>query len=225
MSRNTKRLSLALAVCSVIAVLSVSSVFADDQYSVTVDNDGANRSTDIILERHNVGANFSEQNTLVFRNMSSYNIRIDVESLESLADTGLLQYATFSVSGENGAVSGRYPEVSGQNLACVQSGSSDDLVLQTNVDRDLNNAHQGAMFKVKATFYMQAVEEDCKTEIPDEEIRAPGTGIGNLRRRLLFIGGTLVIIGIIFLLPMRQNESKTKIKKVTGKSHENRTIR
>lgn len=224
MSQNMKRLSLALAICSVIAVLSVSNVSAN-QYLVTVDNGGANRNTDIILEKHNIGANFSEQNSLVFQNTSSYNIRIDIETLEPLIDTGLLQYATFGVSGENSAVSGNYPEISRQNLACVQSGSSDTLVFHTEVDRDLNNTYQGTMFKVKATFYLQAVEEDCETEIPDEKIRAPGTGIGSLRRRLLFIGGTLVIIGIIFLLPMRQNESKTKVKKATGKSHENRTIR
>lgn len=212
-----KRLSLALAVCSAIAILSISNVSASDQYSVTVDNGGANRSTDIILEKYNIGANFSEQNNIVFRNASSYNIRIDVENLEPLTDTGLLQYATFGVSGETGAVSGRYPEISEQNLACIQSGGSGTLVFHTKVDRDLNNAYQGTMFKVKATFYMQAVEEDCRVEIPDAVINAPNTGAeGTLMKyKLFFIAGVVATTGIILLLPPRRE--KTNNEKTIGR--------
>lgn len=216
MSQNIKRFSIVLVACLTVVVLGASRVLADDQYSVTINNDGANRNTDIILEKYNIGANFSEQNNIVFRNASSYNIRIDIESLEPLADTGLLQYATFAVSGESGAISGRYSEVSERNLACVQSGDSGTLVFHTKVDYNLSNAYQGTMFKVKAVFYMQAVEEDCKVEIPDAVINAPNTGTeGTLMKyKLFFIAGVVVTTGIIFLLPPRRE--KANDEKVAG---------
>lgn len=208
MLQKIKQIGSVLIACLAVVILGSSCAFADDNYSVTVNNSGANSSTDIILEQHNIGAGFSEENNIIFRNVSSYNIRIDVENLEPLEDTGLLQYATFMISGKNGAVSGRYPEVSDRDLVCVQSGDSGELMFHTKVDYDLGNAYQATMFKVKAVFYMQAVEDGCKTEIADTVVNAPNTGVKSeiTRYRMLFVAGVAAITGIIFLLPARRKE-------------------
>lgn len=217
MLRKVKKLSLIATICLAVVVLGTSRVLAADQYSVAIDNGGANRNTDIILEKYNIGANFSEQNSIVFRNASSYNIRIDIESLDPLEDTGLLQYAAFTISGESGAVSGRYPEVSERNLICVQSGGSGVLTFRTKVDYGLSNAYQGAMFKIKAVFYMQAVEEDCKVEIPDAVVNAPNTGVEGalMKYKLFFIAGAVATTGIILLLPPRREKATNE--KAVGK--------